>query len=213
MRDNHFYKFPFGRTCTEILRWLLGKRKVRKLKSFDFHTNSEFDEKITFCILTPYKAYRKDHILVKKEFFFFLVVETLSARRGTNCLKLTPSMFMGANMKKFKELFFRHFIIIIIIPTRGGTSMVVFEIWKSGCYRDGKAPKCIIFSKCWWLSNDFEITPKPYVFVFGSQTQTMVSCEHFHATKNRLRQTNCEENLLSKKFLRAFKEIWPFLYK
>ena len=64
--------------------------------------------------------------------------------------------------------------------------MVVFEIWKSGCYRECKAPKCITFSKNWWLSNDFEITPKPYFF-FGSQTQTMVSCEHFDATKNRLR--------------------------
>ena len=92
-----------------------------------------------------------------------------------------------------------------LIFTRGGTSMVVFEIWKSGCYRDGKAPKCITFSKCWWLSNDFEITPKPYVFVFGSQTQTMVSCEHFHATKNRLRQTNCEENLLSKQIFASIK--------
>ena len=145
---------------------------------------------------------------MKKEFFFFLVVEIISARRGTNCYKLTQSLFRGANMKKFKELFCRHFIIIIIIiiiPTRGGTSMVVFEIWKSGCYRDGKAPKCITFSKCWWLSNDFEITPKPYVFVFGSQTQTMVSCEHFHATKNRLRQTNCEENLLSKQIFASIK--------
>ena len=52
--------------------------------------------------------------------------------------------------------------------TRWGTSLVVFEIWKSGCYRDGKAPKCITFSKCWWLSNDFEITPKPYVFFWVS---------------------------------------------
>ena len=52
-----------------------------------------------------------------------------------------------------------------LIFTRGGTSMVVFEIWKSGCYREGKAPKCITFSKNWWLSNDFEITPKPYFFL------------------------------------------------
>ena len=117
-------------------------------------------------------------------------------------------------MKKFKELFCWHFIIIIIIifiiiiiiiiPTRGGTSMVVFEIWKSGCYREGKAPKCITFSKNWWLSNDFEITPKPYFF-FGSQTQTMVSCEHFDATKNRLRQTNCGENLVSKQIFASIK--------
>ena len=48
-----------------------GKKKVRKLNSFNFHTNSEFDEKITFCILTRYKAYWKDRFLVKKEFFFF----------------------------------------------------------------------------------------------------------------------------------------------
>lgn len=34
--------------------------KVRKLNSFNFHTKSEFDEKITFCILTSYEAYRKD---------------------------------------------------------------------------------------------------------------------------------------------------------
>ena len=59
--------------------------KVRKLNSFNFHTKSEFDEKITFCILTSYEAYRKDWFLVKKEFFFFLVVRILSARRGTNC--------------------------------------------------------------------------------------------------------------------------------
>ena len=62
-----------------------GKKKVRKLNSFNFHTNSGFDEKITFCILRRYEAYRKDRFLVKKEFFFFLVVEMLSARRGTNC--------------------------------------------------------------------------------------------------------------------------------
>ena len=42
-------------------------------------------------------------------------------------------------------------------------------------------------------------------FFFGSQTQTMVSCEHFHATKNRLRQTNCEENLLSKQNFASIK--------
>ena len=48
--------------------------KVRKLNSFNFPTKSEFDEKITFCILTRYEAYRKDLILVKKSFFFFLVV-------------------------------------------------------------------------------------------------------------------------------------------
>ena len=106
-------------------------------------------------------------------------------------------------MKWWNEMKWWHFWSLIF--TRGGTSMVVFEIWKSGCYRDGKAPKCITFSKCWWLSNDFEITPKPYVFVFGSQTQTMVSCEHFHATKNRLRQTNCEENLLSKQIFASIK--------
>lgn len=44
-----------------------------------------------------------------------------------------------------------------------------------------------------------------HMFFFGSQTQTMVSCEHFHATKNRLRQTNCEENLLSKQIFASIK--------
>ena len=82
--------------------------------------------------------------------------------------------------------------------------MVVFEIWKSGCYREVKFPKCIIFSKNWWLSNYFEITPKPYFF-FGSQTQTIVSCEHFDATKNRLWQTNCGENLVSKQIFASIK--------
>ena len=91
-----------------------------------------------------------------------------------------------------------------LIFTRGGTSMVVFEIWKSGCYREGKALKCITFSKNWWLSNDFEITPKPFFFL-GSQTQTMVSCEHFDATKNLLRQTNCGEKLVSKQIFASIK--------
>ena len=44
-----------------------------------------------------------------------------------------------------------------------------------------------------------------HMFFFGSQTQTMVSCEHFDATKNRLRQTKCEENLLSKQFFASIK--------
>ena len=92
----------------------MGKKKVRELNSFNFPTKSEFDEKITFCILTRYEAYRKDRFLVKKEFFIFLVVEMLSARRGTNCSKLKLSIMRWANMKKFKELFLEHFIIIII---------------------------------------------------------------------------------------------------
>ena len=84
------------------------------------------DEKFTFCIFPPYKAYRKDRFLVKKEFFFFLVVEIISARRGTNCYKLTQSMFRGANMKKFKELFCGHFIIIIIIPMNESKSILSY---------------------------------------------------------------------------------------
>ena len=43
------------------------------------------------------------------------------------------------------------------------------------------------------------------MFFFWSQTKTMVSCEHFHATKNRLRQTNFEENLLSKQIFASIK--------
>ena len=59
--------------------------KVREINSFNFPTKSQVDERITFCILQCFEAYMKDRFLVKKEFFFFLVVETLSARRGTNC--------------------------------------------------------------------------------------------------------------------------------
>ena len=44
-----------------------------------------------------------------------------------------------------------------------------------------------------------------HMFFFWSQTKTMVSCEHFHATKNRLRQTNFEENLLSKQIFASIK--------
>ena len=62
-----------------------GVWKVRELNTFNFPTKSKFDEKITFCILPRYKAYRKDRFLVKKEFFFFLVVEIFSATRGTTC--------------------------------------------------------------------------------------------------------------------------------
>ena len=43
------------------------------------------------------------------------------------------------------------------------------------------------------------------MFFFGSQTETMVSYEHFYAKKNRLRQTNCEENLLSKQIFASIK--------
>ena len=58
---------------------------LRKLNSLKFHTKSEFDEKITFCILTSYEAYRKNWFFLKKEFLFLLLVEKLSDRRGTNC--------------------------------------------------------------------------------------------------------------------------------
>ena len=112
------------------------------------------DEKFTFCIFPPYKAYRKDRFLVKKEFFFFLVVEIISARRGTNCYKLTQSMFRGANMKKFKELFCGHFIIIIIIiiiipmnESKSILSYLTIDDETFLCYRECLNLNCYIGKK------------------------------------------------------------------
>ena len=107
---------------------------------------------MTFCIFQRYKAYWKDRFLVKKEFFFFLVVEILSARRGTNCYKLTQSMFRGANMKKFKELFCPHFIIIIIIiipmnESKSILSYLTIDDETFICYRKGLNLNCYISKK------------------------------------------------------------------
>ena len=49
------------------------------------YKNNEVQNTFKSCIVRNYEQYWKEVFLVKKEFFFFLVVGILSARRGTSC--------------------------------------------------------------------------------------------------------------------------------
>ena len=59
--------------------------------------------------------------------------------------------------------------------TRRETYMVVVAKCNSGCYSDGKPPKCIFFSKPWWLPNDFEVTPITVKYSASLRKELLIS--------------------------------------